>query len=913
MNRQATIYRLAIVFTLLAAMVGCQDAHKYPPDNAIHVPLDQVWAYGMPDTKDVCELEPDLISAQTKGLPEKERQRLASYSILENLAKSLRFLPDKRPVDQKPGFGVAGTGIEALRAARDVIVGDRPAQQAFAPGTNVSAVVFSYPSEYAITLDSVTKTTNPKFYKGSGRGVEVRYHLTPNLSADLIEHLVIIPIGKVPSSFTMVRCSPDATESSADSRRPTNVDNNYARGILGRSFTIVGKRDPTNGAPASENDHEWPDESETVPLTSIWGWQIPGTRQIGVPQPTSSNNGSLEEQQLLGDIRRALAAKMADAKTARPGFIAYGTGSDVISKAYDVMVDNEQPTRKFPSDHDLTLVFFSHPTDRSCRLRDVERRDGTIEVHYDFVPLQHGPVASHFGFIPLGKLPAGNYDVRMIQDPLPEEYRNDNTPETPPTVAGRIVCRSFQFTVADPKPEQNVATPSSPAALSEIRATVSKSDPKVLDGNLLMVNFGPYTPKPLISPDGKRVAYFSAGKLFVVDVAGGSPQQLAEFTDTLDAILGQSNYADVGRSAEDQSKVIGSDYFRTSVEPRVRTAFSLRWTHYGDGLLYAIREPYKIPEPNQPQPKPSSIAIYLAKLNSSVQLLAEIPGDLLQYEFGQCDLTANGRYLLLDSYKCSALYDLQSKTIARKFDKAVVSPDGNSIYGFDPDLKKLVSLDSELNLTNIFEVELPPSPFGDRTGFGLDLRCSPDGRFILSRNQIGFDHFSNWIGYRFELATGDRHELSGAYFEEEIEFTGNGGEIARCGPIAFRGGWGYETNVGAHLSIVPDGLGPEYDVWSIKFKGYEDLPGALTNGPTGLAMRVGPNGKVFAVAIPRPKGDPSGLVWHFMSRDGRTLPFPEPDNGKYISPYEPVGFAEDGHVLVCHDDNRLFTIPVPQE
>jgi hypothetical protein len=363
MHRKATNHRLAIVSALLTAASGCESAHQNPtaslpemqrnaaestksPENALHIPLDQIWAYDMPGTKDVRELEPDLVGAQTKSLPEKEQQRRANYSILEDLAKSLRFLPDKRPIDQKPGFGVAGTGIEALRAARDVIVGDKQAPQAFPSGTDVSAVVFSYPSEYGITFDSVTKTTNRKFYKGLGRGLEVRYHLTPNPSADLVEHLAIIPFGNVLPRFTMIRFLPDRAESSPDSRGLAKVDNNYASGILGRSFSIGGMTDMASGAVPLDDIHEWPVEPETIPLSSIWGWQIPGTRQIGEPQHSPSNDSSLEEQQLLGDIRRALAAKMADAKTARPGFIAYGTGSDVINKAYDVMVDNEQPTKK---------------------------------------------------------------------------------------------------------------------------------------------------------------------------------------------------------------------------------------------------------------------------------------------------------------------------------------------------------------------------------------------------------------------------------------------------------------------------------------------------------------------------------------------------------------------------------------
>jgi hypothetical protein len=920
MHISVVAYRVVLMTTVLTVAAGCGPAAERPSTQpstksvlvspreerpaaadqiSSEIPLDQIWAYDMPGTRDIRELEPELVGAQTKNLPPEKKQQRSAFSVVTSVVNRLGILTNNAALTSpKPGFAVLGSDLDPLRTAYDILSGKQD-RDSFPIGSEWSVVFFCLPSKYSVVIDAAQKRTT---FSNKHR-VEVFYRFVPNKSNVLTAHLAIIPIGKMPAGRIEVRFIQDPMIERLDFRGLGLIDDKYADDVVCKSFEVEG----LNGDNAAAPKVEWPAKPHQISIGSGSDSSVRGMRVTGPSLIRYSTNDASEETRLLEEIRQDLAIPYVDPKDAKPGFITYGLGREVLDKVYDILINDEQPMRKFLSDHDLSLCFHSRPANRYCHLSSIKRGDNRIAVHYQFVVHTSREATAHFAVVPLGKLSAGKYDVEMIQDPISQEFANWNIADMPPEVARRVVCKSFQFAVVNPPPTIGSAaspvksTPLAPPAVG-----------KVLDDNVLMIQYGPYTPKPIISPDGKRVAYFSRGKLLVVEIDGGPPRQLAEFTDTLDAILAQPNYADVGRSAEEQSKVIGSEFFRQTILPKVHYIFAFKWTHSSDGLLYGVQEPYRMPKPGDVPPPQPALAIYLAKLDGTVERLAEIPSDLLQRGLVDFDLIANGRYLLLNGSDSSLIYDLNSKRpLDHKFIKAVASTDGNTIFGFDEDTKKLIALDDQLNVAKRFDIDLPPSPIAKELGFNLDLHCSPDDRILFCRTPIGFDHSNNWIGFRVDLSTGERRELSGAYFPEQIQFTGNGGELARCGATALEAG--YDFAVGAHLTIVPNGLAPDWDVWRIRFHSFDEFPGALANGTRGVAMAASPGGNMFALAIPRSYGKPPGVVWHFISRDGHTSPLAAADNGKYISPYEVVGFADGGHVLVAHDDTKLFTIPVPDD
>ena len=97
--------------------------------------------------------------------------------------------------------------------------------------------------------------------------------------------------------------------------------------------------------------------------------------------------------------------------------------------------------------------------------------------------------------------------------------------------------------------------------------------------------------------------------------------------------------------------------------------------------------------------------------------------------------------------------------------------------GIEKDTRQLVIVDENFNVSKRFDEVRPP------TSYGFQLNWSPDEQFILWRNQVGYDHFSNWEGFRMDLRTAEKQTLSGRAINEFFAFTGHKGEYLRYGAI----------------------------------------------------------------------------------------------------------------------------------
>ena len=181
---------------------------------------------------------------------------------------------------------------------------------------------------------------------------------------------------------------------------------------------------------------------------------------------------------------------------------------------------------------------------------------------------------------------------------------------------------------------------------------------------------------------------------------------------------------------------------------------------------------------------------------------------------------------------------------------------------------------------------------------------SPDERFVIWRNKIGFDHYSNWDGFWMDLTTGEKRELSGQFMNQKFAFTGQGGEYVRWGQAGERN----ELLSGAHvtsayLSLFSDKEKESRDIWRVKSPRQGS---SFSFHP----VRHDPGCTLFTIGLPKPPSDQLGCVMHLMNRDGKKWKLPGDDNGGHISPYRVVGFAEKGKTIIAFDMRRLFAIPV---
>jgi len=143
-------------------------------ENAIEIPLDQLWASNMPGTRDIQSLDWEQLRNPYRPL------RTGTLDFLERLGK------DKA----EPGFVVAGTGQEALIASRKKLPKGEKPSNSIPFGTEISIVYFSHRYVSSIDLHRVERR---------GNIIDVRYRFDVFGLDSLSARTALIPLGKLPA------------------------------------------------------------------------------------------------------------------------------------------------------------------------------------------------------------------------------------------------------------------------------------------------------------------------------------------------------------------------------------------------------------------------------------------------------------------------------------------------------------------------------------------------------------------------------------------------------------------------------------------------------------------------------------------------------------------------------------------
>jgi hypothetical protein len=178
-----------------------------------------------------------------------------------------------------------------------------------------------------------------------------------------------------------------------------------------------------------------------IPLKEVYAFGMPGTRDLQ-ELPAARANGKLVES-----IRKALKPEL-NHKEARRGFVVLGAGDDALRRAQQVLASGDEVNAKFPAGKELSAVFFAYQSPFYVHLDKVERKDFAIRIGYRFIPHQSGETTEHFALIPLGKLPLGNYSVRVEQRLMEKKFTDMGFTEPSMSAGQQLVCRTFHFVVA---------------------------------------------------------------------------------------------------------------------------------------------------------------------------------------------------------------------------------------------------------------------------------------------------------------------------------------------------------------------------------------------------------------------------------------------------------------------------------
>jgi hypothetical protein len=154
-------------FLLLACVACCSNSFA---EDAVEIPLDQIWAWDMPGTINIQTLE--------KGTPSEDW-----------LMTKIRDEQHSKGWMAKAGsaFAVEGTGLKALENAYDIILGKQSRPTSLSG--EVSVIFFSLAAGNYVHLTNVERDQNT---------INVRYKFVRHEEKHLTRHFAIIPLGKLP-------------------------------------------------------------------------------------------------------------------------------------------------------------------------------------------------------------------------------------------------------------------------------------------------------------------------------------------------------------------------------------------------------------------------------------------------------------------------------------------------------------------------------------------------------------------------------------------------------------------------------------------------------------------------------------------------------------------------------------------
>jgi hypothetical protein len=193
---------------------------------------------------------------------------------------------------------------------------------------------------------------------------------------------------------------------------------------------------------AAPPDDEPAADAVKIPLDRIWGYSMPGTRDV---QELAADARSVPFM----EIRRSIWSIPAKQTKAGPAFAVSGTELEALRDVHSVLVNGKKPQQSFAAGSEIYVAFFSYANRPYVHLHNVERQGNTINIRWRFVPHETEETTEHFALIPLGKLPIGKFHVNIIRSPMPQEYIDLGFRPTSDVVADRNVCKSFSFEVME--------------------------------------------------------------------------------------------------------------------------------------------------------------------------------------------------------------------------------------------------------------------------------------------------------------------------------------------------------------------------------------------------------------------------------------------------------------------------------
>ncbi|HEX4412469.1 MAG TPA: hypothetical protein VH107_02500, partial [Lacipirellulaceae bacterium] len=178
-------------------------AEEKPKSDVQEIPLKDVWAYRMPGTRNMKNLEPNAYGQNVCQLAMDEQDKREKESLNFQIIRCLSSENVNRPKPARPGFVVLGTDADALREAHGVLVDDHKAEHSFPAGSKLSLVFFAKAFNYGVGLDQLQR---------QGNKITIKYFFAPNITDPAPQFALIplsdLPLGEIEVEKVRVPCPP---------------------------------------------------------------------------------------------------------------------------------------------------------------------------------------------------------------------------------------------------------------------------------------------------------------------------------------------------------------------------------------------------------------------------------------------------------------------------------------------------------------------------------------------------------------------------------------------------------------------------------------------------------------------------------------------------------------------------------
>jgi hypothetical protein len=430
--------------------------------------------------------------------------------------------------------------------------------------------------------------------------------------------------------------------------------------------------------------------------------------------------------------------------------------------------------------------------------------------------------------------------------------------------------------------------------LQAARSWELPAEATILDSQIIWDELTP--PDLAISPDSRFVAYVSRGALWKCAATGGPPEKLVDLPNTATALLSMPEYRQPKNSLHSLGRELGFETLHNMLD-ELR---DLRWTQSQDGVTFglcnhAIGDPFV-----------TNTAVHVS-LDGKRTTIATIERDINEPPQRPTffHVTADKKFVVVAGSSdllmcCPLIWDAAAnRPRMTPFDYLLPSSTSNRFLGIEIDTRQLVLVDENFEVIKRFEVVLDPR-------WQCDLFWSPDERYAIYGSHT--EKFpKTWLPARIDLESGETTPLKEGFITDRYYFTGRQSEVIKTGIIGFQSEH-VDNMVGGHLSVIAPRIDDSRMIAFFKRESKRSSSARL--GQLYPSVCCSPDFQLFVVAWPKEDKHLSGYHYDLVDRNGKRWPFPDPDDGEYLSPYRVLGFVNDGKNLLGYRDGKLFAVSV---